>query len=68
MKNYKVELKNYHIELTNLEGDHLKNYLRKNNINYETSGISNNFIHFEILATEEQANKINNHMDQLYKF
>lgn len=42
----------------------LKRFLRENAIQFETSG-AGQYIHFEIYASPEQANKINNKLDEL---
>ena len=59
MKNY------YNFETMFLSlRDALREYLKANNIYYELSK-AYRYYHFEILATAEQANKINNYLDSI---
>lgn len=45
----------------------LSNYLRANNIYFETSGIIGGMVHYEIAATPEQAKAINRFLDNIGK-
>lgn len=44
--------------------DSLRNFLHENNIYYELSG-GNSFYHFEILANENEKEKINTFLDSV---
>lgn len=43
----------------------LSNYLRANNIYFETSGIIGGMVHYEIAANPDQAKVINNFLDNI---
>jgi len=45
----------------------LSNYLRTNNIYFETSGIIGDMVHYEIAATPKQAKAIDNFIDNIGK-
>ena len=51
-------MKYYNVELTPLASVDLKQFLHKNKIKYEISACYN-LIHFEIYASQNQANMIN---------
>ena len=55
----------YSLEIDKINAEYLKEYLQINNINFEPSACGNN-IYFTINCTEEEADKINNYIDELY--
>jgi hypothetical protein len=61
MKTKKV----YSLEIDKNNAVYLKEFLQLNNINFEPSGCYNN-IYFSITCTEDEAEKINNYIDELY--
>lgn len=58
-------MKYYNIELSPLASVDLRYFLKENNITFETSACYG-LIHFEILASQEQATMINSFLDTLY--
>ena len=58
-------MKYYNIDLSPLASVELKQFLHDNKFTFETSG-NGNLVHFEILASPEQAQAINNFLDTLY--
>ena len=58
-------MKWYNVEITPIMGVDLRYFLRNNNITFETSGCDG-LVHFEILASQEQATMINSFLDTLY--
>lgn len=59
-------MKNYNIELNKNIWEHLRAYLKQNNIYYEASSIKGDLLHIELRATEEQATEINLYLDFIY--
>ena len=59
-------MKNYNIELNKNIWEHLRAYLKQNNIYYEASGIKDDLLHIQLRASEEQANDINLYLDFIY--
>ena len=59
-------MKNYNIELNKNIWEHLRAYLKQNNIYYEASGIKGDLLHIQLRASEEQANDINLYLDFIY--
>jgi len=57
-------MKYYNVEITMCEAISLREFLYKNKIHYEASA-ADRLIHFEILASPEQANMINSFLDTL---
>ena len=55
----------YSLEINKNNAEYLKEYLQVNNISFEPSQCYNN-VYFAITCTEEQADKINNYIDELY--
>ena len=59
-------MKNYNIELSKNIWEHLRAYLKQNNIYYEASGIKDDLLHIQLRASEEQATDINLYLDFIY--
>ena len=59
-------MKNYNIELNKNIWEHLRAYLKQNNIYYEASGIKVDLLHIQLRASEEQATNINLYLDFIY--
>lgn len=59
-------MKNYNIELNKNIWEHLRAYLKQNNIYYETSSIKGDLLHIELRASETQATNINLYLDFIY--
>ena len=59
-------MKNYNIELSKNIWEHLRAYLKQNNIYYETSSIKGDLLHIELRASEKQATDINLYLDFIY--
>ena len=59
-------MKNYNIELNKNIWEHLRAYLKQNNIYYEASGIKDDLLHIQLRASEEQATDINLYLDFIY--
>lgn len=59
-------MKNYNIELNKNIWEHLRAYLKQNNIYYEASSIKGDLLHIELRASEEQATEINLYLDFIY--
>lgn len=54
----------YNIVIDKINAEYLKEYLKINNINFEPSAYGNE-IYFSITCTEEEAEAINNYIDEL---
>ena len=52
------------VELSKVEAEQLKVFLKNNKIKFEASG-AENLIHFEILVNQLEENKINDFIDTL---
>lgn len=52
-------------ELPNYMSLKLKNFLRDNKIKFESSGVGRTLTHFEIFATKDEANMINDFIDSI---
>ena len=59
-------MKNYNIELNKNIWEHLRAYLKQNNIYYEASGIKGDLLHIQLRASEAQATDINLYLDFIY--
>ena len=59
-------MKNYNIELSKNIWEHLRAYLKQNNIYYEASSIKDDLLHIQLRASEEQATDINLYLDFIY--
>ena len=59
-------MKNYNIELNKNIWEHLRAYLKQNNIYYEASCIKDDLLHIQLRASEEQATNINLYLDFIY--
>ena len=59
-------MKNYNIELNKNIWEHLRAYLKQNNIYYETSSIKGDLLHIQLRASEKQATDINLYLDFIY--
>jgi len=57
-------MKYYNVEVSAYDAVNLKEFLHSNKIYYEASA-ADKLIHFEILASQEQASMINSFLDTL---
>lgn len=57
-------MKYYNVEVSIYDAINLREFLYKNKIHYEASA-ADKLIHFEILASQEQASMINSFLDTL---
>lgn len=57
-------MKNYSIELNNIDANKFKGFLQNNKIKFESQGCYN-LVHFSLELTEKQVEIINNFLDTI---